>query len=385
MRIRGEPLNLIVRQVLLTTAGTDSDQDICFRVFNHIRGQGNTVQFPDIIVALDDARGNRSETALAHRRVTRLAETSRQLHAEQQAAETAPRLHYIWWGPVPQSGLEGITAMATHVGKAVAIHFWCKAEHATAFAEALPQIKVCGLDAGMNHALLPHNGFELLAPVVEWLTSKRAFSAVKDVLMLYLLYQIGGHYLDTTTAPMSEMVRSKYKGVRFDTASVVTPMHEFTSATLGIKFAGIGMGRDFYVGSNPWSSDTVPSRKVLMTPSVDFWAAWAKQGNAIARASLEAYLEYATELKLKAPDKLDTNKRDAVIGDLITLSVQKGMLKEVLEGRKQGQEVYDLLLAEIWPVSALDKRDFETLKANFTLPQLGVMKWHKGTWRNNPK
>jgi hypothetical protein len=388
MRIRGAALNLLVREALNLASPTDSDQDICFRVFNRIREQGNTVMFPDIIVALDEARGNVSESALAHRRVTRLAETARQLQVEARADERAPRLHYIWWGPVPQSGLDGIEGMAAEYGRNVSIHLWCKAEHVDAFARVLPQVTVCGLDADMNHALLPRNDFSQLAPVVTWLTSKRAFSAVKDVLMLYLLHQFGGHYFDTTTAPMNTMLRMKYKAERFDVASNVSPTHEFTSATLGIKFAKIGMGREFYPNSKPWPTATdVPdvTARPAMTPSVDFWAAWAKRGNAIARASLEAYLEYVVEMRAKAADALDSPKRDQIIGDLITLSVQKGMLKEVLAGRKNGQEMYERLLSEMWPVAALDPSDYEALKANFILPQLGVMKWHKGSWRTKAK
>ncbi|WP_147442625.1 hypothetical protein [Corallococcus interemptor] len=382
MRIRGEALKTIVRGVLGTASPTDSDQDICFRVFNDIRAQGNTVQFPDIIVALDDVRGNVSPTAMAHRRVTRLAEESTRMHAEAVAAERAPRLHYIWWGPVPESGLEGIQAMVTECGTTVSIQLWCKAEHATAFGGALPGVVIQGLDADMNHDTLPANPFPKLAEAVAWLTAKRAFSAVKDVLMLYLLYQAGGHYLDTTTAPMGGMQRMKYKARRFKDACKITPMDEFTTATLGIKFARIGQGREFYPGARPWIKDTDTSTHPVMTPSVDFWAAWARKGNAIARASLEAYLDFITEMKAKAPEALASERRDQIIGDLITLSVQMGMLKDVLSGSRREQEVYELLQREMWSFGALDQQDYESLKANFILPEIGVMKWHKGSWRN---
>jgi len=278
-----------------------------------------------------------------------------------------------------------VSAVAKQYRSTLKVHLWCSKEHAASFAEACPSpVEVHGLDATGASASASGSLPAALAATVRVLEENKAYSAIKDVLMLYVLVTYGGAYLDTTTAAMPTPLRLKHGGDTLDggISSAVMGMRNL----LGFGFAEIGFGglRDFREGCVPWSP-SAGSGTPLFTPSIDYWAAWSVPGNAVIGASLDWYMKL---VKAMPGDALQSKRRDSIIGDLITLSVQYGMaplLKEKIKDGASAESAAKLIAKQMWTAAVLDATDYETYHANFVLPPIGMIKWHKGTWRSAAK
>lgn len=84
-RVSGEALKGIIQANPEFTAKKDLDV-VAWATFRQIRESGGTVNFPDILVTIDDLRGTQTETTQALRTVTALAEKAAQLPKEQPVA-----------------------------------------------------------------------------------------------------------------------------------------------------------------------------------------------------------------------------------------------------------------------------------------------------------
>ena len=285
---------------------------------------------------------------------------------------------------MPQGALEQVNEVARECRRhKFEIYFWCKKEHAEEFMSNLESnILVSGLDLKKGGAL-----YDDLNWVVNVFQDNKAYSAIKDVLMLFVLKEHGGVYLDTTTGLIPRELRTKYKAEQFVLGAWSVTLS--TKNFQGFAFPEVGFGgvRDFYPEIMPWELDASPSQAqkgVRYTPSVDYWAAWSTQNNETIKRALDYYIGLIKKMPKGA---LNTKHRNSIIGDLITMSVQHAVLPLITRyangdsSGKSDEKAARLLAGFMWPAAVLDGGDFDQYKANFILPSLGVMKWHKGTWR----
>lgn len=87
-RIRGEALTSVVKSIPDWEKG--DYETIAWAVFRAIRAEGNTVEFPDILVTLDTLRGVDTELSRSLRNVTRLAERARALRPLRVEVSSSP-------------------------------------------------------------------------------------------------------------------------------------------------------------------------------------------------------------------------------------------------------------------------------------------------------
>jgi hypothetical protein len=117
-RIRGEALRTLVQTV--PSWDTGPYEDIAWAAFRKIRSEGNTVEFPDILVTLDTLRGIDTEMSRSLRRVTALAERARAVRPS-TAAPSAPSPVTTLIAPDPPS--RGLSLLAT-LGDEARIRFY---------------------------------------------------------------------------------------------------------------------------------------------------------------------------------------------------------------------------------------------------------------------
>lgn len=85
MRVKGSDLVDVIQSV--NNYLTDDYQTVAFAAFKRIRDDGNTVQFPDILVALDELRHIDTEVSRMLKSVTLLSEKARKIGEERRRAE----------------------------------------------------------------------------------------------------------------------------------------------------------------------------------------------------------------------------------------------------------------------------------------------------------
>lgn len=288
-----------------------------------------------------------------------------------------PLLHYIWWGPVPSDELASVKDTAERYGRAVNLQLWCSKDYVQDFARVMPiGVNLFPVELGNVHKSLDQSYKKDVSRTIHFLAENRAYSAIKDLLMLHILHSVGGTYLDTTTGILGASRRRTYRADPFDAGIKEISLG---NTYLDCRFPDVGMKgvREYYPAATPWPSSSGPQKG--FTPSVDYWAAWGSPRGKILGVALSTYINY---VKKMPRDALASPRRDSIIGDLITLSVQEGFAAKMAEyDEALGEKATAMIKSQMWPVGVLTDEDYAELGANWVLPCLALCKWHKGTWR----
>lgn len=319
-----------------------------------------------------------------------------------------PTIHYIWWGPsVDAFDPTAVREVAHQTIGLSMIQVWCHKSTQPRMSELLSgfiNIRVNGLP---DHGILPSwiatkkmQEWESLlnadlakstSNVITHLTQYKAYSAVKDLLMLVLLYVEGGYYLDTTTfmAPKSLVIAASIHG------QAKTLEQALGALEFGIdrarryipRFPRIGNLRqwDPLASKDPRRLMTSGvTNDVVMVADVDAWAAWSDRQSPYILHMLEDYVGMCVRLRLCGSTSSsllsDKSERNNLIGALIINAIQTGLVSCARDKGLSNVELAGLM----WTAARGDRDLLERLTAcgaDFYCENIGILKKHKGTWR----
>lgn len=212
---------------------------------------------------------------------------------------TVPRtIHFIWWGN-PQSKYEnqafwGPNRIANHLYQdhLWQIKYWFDAAHEDYFENQLnPRILRQPIDdfdiPGKREGFRNRSHNSLRQSVIETLrdlNSYKAYSAMKDLLELYILYFQGGFYFDTTTFVPDP---SKFfQALALETERTL-PQFVLNAPEVSYKyFKNIGSIEKYIsIDGLPYPEDE--KKKVV---AVDYWAAAANKHDAFMQKASKRYV-----------------------------------------------------------------------------------------------
>ncbi|EPX61979.1 hypothetical protein D187_009882 [Cystobacter fuscus DSM 2262] len=316
-------------------------------------------------------------------------------------------IHFIWWGPVRGPECYATpNAIARYSGLFHKLKFWCRAEDRQAFRQVLDtRIEIIGINksflqlAQNQRGLLAQKDFQDATWVLHELNRHKAFSAVKDLLSLLVLYTQGGIYLDTTTRLSAMAERMKYMGQQNLNKGIeqlggeprvvlledTIPHAPLLQTTQAILFGEDDSGKG--------------SPKPIDVPLIDVWALYSPPGHAAFKTMLLSYVSRANRMGLnqtRTPanvfskigdeevhgvdllqDREGRELRNKLIGNLIIRSVYDGLLVNCsnLDGEQLANYAWPTL-----PLAQSDKQNPD--EHSLFVPSLGIVKTYRNTWRN---
>jgi hypothetical protein len=349
-------------------------------------------------------------------------------------------VHYIYIGPPPAQSRERrfIWSSPRHrVSEGIHITLWCPRALLNTFKEFIPETPF-GDRRNDTRPLedvvegLPGEIPGGIQAATKFLGDCGCNSASKDMWSLAVLYAVGGFFLDASTyiidyAPSTTEadidVRKFVARFKEDNASV--------AATTNLHFRPYALSPRFPVlrwiqspkkhqqqgmEAHTLGFHTSRSGLKLVTPHLEYWAAYANKGDPIILKMLVMYLKNVL-VQTRVPtevngwslrDILSRGKergltedkarmlRNVMIGQLISSSVKDGLLEswpglvtaadeEDVRGSAFGAMTWDAFLYKRHP-GPYTKKDNETRmeSSRWTrvyLPELGLMKRYEGAWR----
>ncbi len=320
-------------------------------------------------------------------------EKSQSMATLSESLETSvkTKIHFIWWGnPQTDDQKSSATAMPNLMSSMIpaqgqhTVMYW--RQYGDFNGELNPAIELQEIRSSAEILLdtsMWYGRGILIDSIVNSLTQYHAYSAVKDLLSLLVLYKHGGYYFDTTIT-VNPLVRD---------AQILRNLLDYSEPriVLNASRGNFTFAPDDRSGDATFSaqiiSPTMPG--VIQTPSVDVWAMYAPKENECVGIMIDAYLERAQNLGLnKYPSSkrihiLDQevheimtreNKtmRNELIGKLIICSVQEGLVKYT---KRQGKPVEDYA----WETILLSPPVYG---ASAYCPSLDIYKRHAGFWRH---
>ena len=296
-------------------------------------------------------------------------------------------IHFIWWGP--PRGDDSIktpsdVALACR-GTPHSVKFWCREEHVEEFStllvgSSLPlTVESCSnireILGQTLHATNPRL-FDEAQEILTYLDTARAFSAIKDLISLFVLYRHGGYYLDTTTFIDSERKGSVIKalGQTYTAPRLV----QLTNGAQIRHVPWLQTGRSIAFGD-----ETRVEIDAVFVPLIDVWAMYSPETDPTILLVIESYVSRSNRMGLVPhgePSNFDNIKgadilknpesgRDELIGNLIIRATYDGFIVGCCQGNA------DLLPQFCW-------RSPETETLERILPALGIRKIYKNSWRN---
>ena len=261
---------------------------------------------------------------------------------------TVPRsIHFIWWGnpcdqPSDQHPWEGKYEDAAFLGpNRIANHlyqddlwqvkYWFDAAHEDCFEDKLnPRIirrpiddfDIPGKREGFHNR--SHNSLrQSVMETLRDLSNYHAYSAMKDLFELYILYLEGGFYFDTTT-----FVPDPTPFFQALAAESDRTLPQFVLNAPGVPykyFKNIGSVEKFISSPGGWPYQKDIKNKVV---AVDYWAAAANKHDAFMQKASKRYVQrwkYISNprnnvkiTKFKSEDRL----QKLVVGHLIDWAVK---------------------------------------------------------------
>ncbi|MCB0584717.1 MAG: hypothetical protein KDD06_05245 [Phaeodactylibacter sp.] len=294
--------------------------------------------------------------------------------------EDAPvdKLHFIWWGDPaayeePQKRKKYLDAAFSGVNRLAGlnygnwkINYWFQAEHSETFNKHLSRgivrrpiarfdpLSACDATSPEVMAFLSNQPdmAARLSRVLESLHFYKAFSAMKDLTQLFVLYLEGGFFFDTTI--FVPEVRKFFAALEQES---VFPMFVLNNPSAGLNHPFHGITYIFFPGKlDP------PTRRV---PAVEYWAMAARAQDEIILAGMEEYITRwmfiasgsgAGEEKRIIPE--ERNKycagdrlKDHVVGRLIDWSVKDGLVRAFGED----YESMERLCRQHWPTDQINE------------------------------
>lgn len=309
--------------------------------------------------------------------------------------EKTPVVHYVWWGD-PQTAEH--RANATQTPNAMAaqratVRYW---RQAGAFSGVLdPNIEdrpiarlsdlLRGGDGRPMHSGLMGRGI-MLDNIVATLAHYRAFSAVKDLVSLCVLYREGGYYFDTTTALLAAPASIPGRLVPHD-----RPRLARTKPAPGYKGYFYFFLHDRGIEAT-LAAQMVPEEVPGVVKSVgyDVWAMYAPPRHPAVLQMLLSYIARCEHFGLyEAPSTKrqfggktihaymtqdDKEERNRIIGNLIITSVQEGLVAYA--------QAHGLPLdAYGWTTTEPDAAAVAAHHVSAECADLGIGKRHAGQWR----
>ena len=206
-------------------------------------------------------------------------------------------IHFIWWGN-PQDRYEthaflGPNRIANHLYQDTLwqVKYWFDAAHEDYFDNQLdPRILRQPIDdfdiPGKREGIRNRSYNSLRQSVIETLRDLNryeAYSGMKDLLELYILYFQGGFYFDTTT-----FVPDPAEFFQALTAESNLPQFVLNKPDVGYKyFKKIGANEKFIDLPNP----PFPKTKKNAVAWVDFWAVAAGKHDSFMQKSAKRYVQ----------------------------------------------------------------------------------------------
>lgn len=320
-------------------------------------------------------------------------------------------VHYIWAGPYrEQVGIEEIGNHAVQLC-AMDIYLWCLTPYKSELAAKIsshgnlhivalsPDLSGLGREEIERVQRLLGTDFRLVSAIIEHFVHNKAFSAIKDLLMLVVLYAMGGIYLDTTTQPAPSQLLATPRG---------QPPVRGRRYQLGLLDPAPSSSVPFFprIGTTtlftrPTLDKVLPSLETLyrdvtaaahmeaigvMTPDVDVWAAYAPlSGNEYLGVMLADYLGGCWSSGfIGAADSVlgQADKRRGPVGDLIINAVQVGLIAAQQQHHRHGrsglsnEDAKEFGQRFTWQAVVMDPSE----QGAFYVPELGIVKHHAGSW-----
>jgi len=313
-------------------------------------------------------------------------------------------VHFVWWGEFNQGACESVarySAALPHDGNHELL-FWCAPASKAQFKAQLPaRTSVIALDvrkfaAGVE-SIETH--FDWMQELMTELDAFRAYSGLKDLAVLAILWRLGGLYLDTTCQLLEpEQFRRALDGFEHDERFCVPKLNDEATWThqpglITFHSAAFGIDR-----SEP-SPDGRPHGSIWITP-IDVWAMRGFQFDPDIARMIDSYLQRAKTIALahraKAPrtsqqhdlhrvlanatnsraserdQKQGKGLRRELVGTLIVRSVYDGVSVDKTE-----EEVRQA--SEAWWKTVPNPESTNVDRTQLLVPALGVLK----TYRNS--
>ncbi|WP_346882201.1 glycosyltransferase [uncultured Algibacter sp.] len=303
------------------------------------------------------------------------------------------KVHFIWWGPCPATddiaSLSRCIGMPIEVANACRDHeiiFWCKPTAQFAFNEAIGD----NLKGGMItikgiHSIPLLAGEDLYTgdekawyddaqENLQTLDALRAYSAIKDLLSLIILYKEGGFYMDTTMMIKNATALNKVLSETITVPKVVQ-IDGGVSHQVGLQTGiSIASGTDGRV-------DYMPT-----VPLIDVWTISSPIKNKSLELMFKSYVSRCNRMglfpggttgnfyKIIGRDEMTGNYRNDLIGNLIIRSVYDGLIGVACDGDETRITNFTRRATKI----PQDQQN----NGQYALADLGVNKFHAGTWRH---
>jgi hypothetical protein len=307
------------------------------------------------------------------------------------------KIHFIWWGDPTGQFTEAkveYAQLATQTPNEMAemlaendrfeIIFWLQEAYAHRFDLASsirkePSSQILEV-LGRSAIDFDENWRTSLQRVINSLYQHNAFSAIKDLMSLIILYAHGGYYFDTTVKVDPDNQHIFLNG-----------LHEYDSP----RVVGRGKGRIHYHQIGLMTANAILLGRdvdaedipILAVPAIDVWAMYSPKGHESVKLMLLSYVSRCIKMGLYSGGKptnfagLDGNEimlkggakdsiRNKLIGHLIIHSVHDGLLEVCCNGKPDAMNNY------LWKTE-----DTSRYGAKMSLNELGILKYHAGTWR----
>jgi len=294
-------------------------------------------------------------------------------------------IHYIWWGNPrtvehQRSASSTPNAVMRLVQGTHTVKYWrqqCRFGAMLSLNIQQEEI-VSAANILANTPMWAGRGI-MIDGIVETLARYTAYSAVKDIISLLVLYSQGGYYFDTTT-----LLRAA-NHLPFRRAIVNHNEPQIALSAVGGNYA---FHRDDRSGDSTLLAQVVGAGAGIVNPrGVDVWAMYSPVQHESLATMIDSYLDRCMSLGLnrypsnknvlgipvhRIMTQEDKTMRNDLIGKLIICSVQEGLYKWAQRNRRTHAHYG-------WDTDLLDH---QADGACIYCRPLHLHKRHAGFWRN---
>ncbi len=308
------------------------------------------------------------------------------------------KIHFVWLGHN-----RGAHCTATPLAVAAAcpkddVWLWILKEYASDFVEPTrgSAVRLMLLDS-VEGPLGAQDWVADAYQVIGTLMAYQARAAAKDLAVLLILHKYGGLYLDTTCLLATDAEGKRYESKRLHGVKASS----LPKAVKALPKSGpmLPLVHDDLIDYQPgaysvkavtvgYDDSLVDQHPIVKMPHIDVWSYFSPAGHGMFLEAARSYIKRAKVLGLDnvnsanttGKKELEGDYRDAVIGALISHSVYDGMTIGLGLGPEGiGKVCWRGSRFKEHPTHLPVVRD-EIVNADI-LPQIGIIKQYKGTWR----
>ncbi len=310
------------------------------------------------------------------------------------------KIHFIWLG-----SNQGAHCTATPVAVAQQcpndeVWLWVFKANARDFEAAIKNsgVKIMALDS-VTGPLGAQDWVNDAFSVISTLVHYQAWVAAKDLAVVLILYKHGGLYLDTTCVLATNDEGRRYESKRLFGGVKARSLPDAVRA-LARSGPALPLVKDDLIDYQPgaytvkavtvgYDSGLEKTNPIIMMPHIDVWSYFSPAGHKIFLGAAESYVRRAKVLGLDdanssnhtGKNELAGDFRDNVIGNLVTHSIYDG-----LSGALGGDP--DAITKICWRAFAFTGRPANLPEGDDgaagrdILPELGIIKQYKNSWRS---